>query len=396
MPDIKVPAFPESVETGAILVWHKQKGDHFARDEVLVEIETDKVVLEVPAPAAGVLTGIKAKEGDEVKSNQLIGVYDETQAPAKAPERLNDKVQEEPPKAGAAVAEEAPKMTDGEGLTATKMVKSGPAARRLAETAGLDIAEVGGSDGLVTKQDVVAAMTKAPTKRKQERVPMSRLRASIARRLVQSQQTAAMLTTFNEVNMRAVMNLRAQHKDAFEKKYAARLGFMSFFVRASIYALNRFPEVNAYIEGEEIVYHNYNDLGVAISSPRGLVVPVLRDAQGMDLASIEKKIAELVTKARDAKLALEELQGGTFTISNGGIFGSLMSTPIINPPQTAILGMHKIQERPMAVDGEVQILPMMYLALSYDHRMIDGKTAVQFLVAIKEFLEYPGLELLGL
>lgn len=383
MPEIRVPAFPESVETGAVLAWHKHKGDHFGRDEVLVEIETDKVVLEVPAPAAGVLTGIKAKEGDEVKSNQLIGTYDD--APAK------DTVQDERPKTS--VAKQESKMADGSGSTPTKTVKSGPAARRLAATAGLDIATIGESSR-VTKQEVVAAL--APAQRKQERVSMSRLRASIAKRLVQSQQTAAMLTTFNEVNMRPVMNLRAKHKDAFEKKYATRLGFMSFFVRASVYALNQFPEVNAYVEGEEIVYHNYNDIGVAISSPRGLVVPVLRDAQSMNLASIEKQIAVFGQKAKEAKLDLDELQGGTFTISNGGVFGSLMSTPIINPPQTAILGMHKIQERPVAVDGEVQILPMMYLALSYDHRMIDGKTAVQFLIAIKEFLEYPGLELLGL
>ena len=383
MPEIRVPAFPESVETGAVLAWHKHKGDHFARDEVLVEIETDKVVLEVPAPAAGVLTGIKAKEGDEVKSNQLIGTYDD--APAK------DTVQDARPKTS--VAKQERKMKEETGSTPTKTVKSGPAARRLAANAGLDIATIGESSR-VTKQEVVAAL--APAQRKQERVPMSRLRASIAKRLVQSQQTAAMLTTFNEVNMRPVMNLRAKHKDAFEKKYAARLGFMSFFVRASVYALNQFPEVNAYVEGEEIVYHNYNDIGVAISSPRGLVVPVLRDAQSMNLASIEKQIAVFGQKAKEAKLDLDELQGGTFTISNGGVFGSLMSTPIINPPQTAILGMHKIQERPVAVDGEVQILPMMYLALSYDHRMIDGKTAVQFLIAIKEFLEYPGLELLGL
>ncbi len=426
MPDIKVPAFPESIEQGQVLSWRKSKGESFARDELLVEIETDKVVMEVPAPSAGVLTEIKIKEGETVTANQVIGSYEagkgakeskeagetkESKESSEAKETkearevkettspTQKKTNSEP--AAPAPAAAAASTSDASDAGREKApVKSGPAARRLARETGMDISSVKVGNRPVTKQDLVASLgASAETvsaERKQERVPMSRLRASIAKRLVQSQQTAAMLTTFNEVNMRPVMELRAAHKKEFESKHGARLGFMSFFVRACVYGLRRFPEVNAYIEGEEIVYHNYNDIGIAVSSPRGLVVPVLRDAHVMDLAAVEKQIAEFGEKAKNAKLSLDELQGGTFTISNGGVFGSLMSTPIINPPQTAILGMHKIQERPVAKDGEVQILPMMYLALSYDHRMIDGKTAVQFLVAIKEFLEYPGLELLGL
>ena len=409
MPDIKVPAFPESIEQGQVLSWRKSKGESFARDELLVEIETDKVVMEVPAPSAGVLTEIKVKEGATVTANQVIGSYE---AGKKASKEAGETKESKEVKETTSPAQ---KKTNGEPAAPEPAasisndsnagrgkapVKSGPAARRLARETGMDISSVKVGNRPVTKQDLVASLgataETASAERKQERVPMSRLRASIAKRLVQSQQTAAMLTTFNEVNMRPVMELRAAHKKEFESKHGARLGFMSFFVSACVYGLRRFPEVNAYIEGEEIVYHNYNDIGIAVSSPRGLVVPVLRDAQSLDLAAVEKQIAEFGEKAKNAKLSLDELQGGTFTISNGGVFGSLMSTPIINPPQTAILGMHKIQERPVAKDGEVQVLPMMYLALSYDHRMIDGKTAVQFLVAIKEFLEYPGLELLGL
>ncbi len=433
--DIKVPPFPESVDDGEISAWRKKEGESFSRDEVLVEIETDKVVLEIPAPQAGTLTKITVKEGATVKANQVIGSFSESDAAAASKDDTADSSKNEEKSSSAASANKAEASASS---PATKPVtksetqatppttqhngggtKAGPAARRLAQEKGVDLADIAksvkGTKGgeLVTKQDVAEFTSKAQisqpsqpqgigqssvaSERVQKRVQMTRLRASVAKRLVESQQTAAMLTTFNEVNMAPVMELRSKYKKAFEEKHlGTRLGFMSFFVKGAVLALTKYPEVNAYIEGTDIVYHSYYDVGIAVSSPRGLVVPILRDAQLMNLVDIEQQINEYAGKAQDGKLMLEELQGGTFTISNGGVFGSLLSTPIINPPQTAILGMHKIQERPVAVKGKVEILPMMYLALSYDHRMIDGKTAVQFLSAIKDFLENPGLILLDL
>ncbi len=390
--EIKAPSLPESVPDGTIATWYKKVGQQVTRDELLVDIETDKVLLEVVAPADGVLKSITKAAGEKIVSNELLAVIEEgataTAAPAKAaaasaPEEDNSKVE----------------------------VLMSPAARKLIEENRLDPNTVPstGKDGRITKEDVVnfigsakPAKTEAPapvvapaiqplsSNRTGQRVPMTRLRARVAERLLHATQSTAMLTTFNEVNMAEVMNLRSKYKEMFEKKHnGVRLGFMSFFVRAAVEALKRFPAVNASIDGDDIIYHGYQDIGVAVSSPRGLVVPVLRDADTLTFAGIEKSINDYGAKAKDGKLSIEEMTGGTFTISNGGVFGSLLSTPILNPPQTAILGMHKIQERPMAVNGEVKILPMMYLALSYDHRMIDGKEAVQFLVVIKELLEDP-------
>lgn len=404
--EIKAPTFPESVADGTVATWHKKPGEQVARDELIVDIETDKVVLEVVAPADGVIESISKDEGDTVLSGEIIGVFaDGATGSDSAAESTAD-----------APAEDSADET----ASSDELVLS-PAARKLVDEKGLDASAIPatGKGGRLTKEDVVnyigasssssapaapqpeakSAAAAAPTMpsldvpgqgRIEKRVPMTRLRASVARRLVSAQQNAALLTTFNEVNMKPVMELRNQYKDLFEKKHnGTRLGFMSFFVKAAVEALKRFPAVNASIDGNDIVYHGYQDIGVAVSSDRGLVVPVLRDVDGMGLADIEAGIRNYGLKARDGKLGIEDMTGGTFTISNGGVFGSLLSTPIINPPQTAILGMHKIQERPMAVDGEVVILPMMYLALSYDHRMIDGKEAVQFLVTIKELLEDP-------
>lgn len=397
--EIKAPALPESVPDGTIATWYKKVGESVSRDELLVDIETDKVVIEVVSPNDGVLKEILKDSGDTIVSNESIGVIEAgSSAPAPAP--AAEAMAPAASAAGAAsqsVSEEAAMLS--------------PAARKLAEENNVDIDSVHGSgkDGRITKEDIIkhldtptagSAPAAAPAPelnlaasasgRIEERVPMSRLRAKVAERLLEATQTTAMLTTFNEVNMEPVMTIRNRYKDEFEKAHdGVRLGFMSFFVRASIEALKRFPAVNASIDGGDIVYHGYQDIGVAVSSPRGLVVPVLRNADSMGLAQIEKEIRGFGEKARDGKLAIEEMTGGTFTISNGGVFGSLLSTPILNPPQTAILGMHKIQDRPMAVDGEVKVLPMMYLALSYDHRMIDGKEAVQFLVTIKELLEDP-------
>lgn len=399
--EIKAPVFPESVAEGTVATWHKQPGEACSRDELIVDIETDKVVLEVVAPADGVIEEIFKGEGDTVESGEVIGKFKEGAAgEAKPAEAPAEKAEE--PQADAEVA-------SGD-------VTLSPAARKLAEENNVDPAAVKGTGkgGLVTKEDVqayidgnkAAAPAKAaPAKdmpqvsvasgeRPEKRVPMTRLRASIAKRLVEAQQNAAMLTTFNEVNMKPVMELRKQYKESFEKRHGVKLGFMSFFAKAATEALKRFPAVNASIDGNDMVYHGYQDIGVAVSTDRGLVVPVLRDVDALGLADIEKKIIEYSTKAREGKLSIEDMTGGTFTITNGGIFGSLISTPILNPPQTAILGMHKIQERPMAVNGKVEILPMMYLALSYDHRMIDGKEAVQFLVAIKEMIEDPARILL--
>lgn len=407
--EIKAPTFPESVADGTVATWHKQPGEQCHRDELLVDIETDKVVLEVVAPADGVLSEIIKPEGEVVLSSEVVGIFQEGASAGTAP--------------AAAEASAAP-VASPEAINDEPVLN--PAARRMADEKGLDPAAIPGTGkgGRVTKEDVVrhvegggqvspapaaapavsTAAAAAPQveatapvfagERVEKRVPMTRLRAKVAERLVQAQQNAAMLTTFNEINMKPVMELRAQYKDVFEKRHGVRLGFMSFFVKACVEALRRHPVVNASIDGNDIVYHGYQDIGVAVSSDRGLVVPVLRNTEDMSLADIEAKIREFGKKAMDGKLGIDEMTGGTFTISNGGVFGSLLSTPILNPPQSAILGMHKIQERPMAVNGNVEILPMMYLALSYDHRLLDGKDAVTFLVTIKELLEDPARMLL--
>ncbi|MEO1817602.1 2-oxoglutarate dehydrogenase complex dihydrolipoyllysine-residue succinyltransferase [Pseudomonas sp.] len=403
--EIKAPTFPESVADGTVATWHKQPGDAVKRDELLVDIETDKVVMEVLAEADGVMGDIAKAEGDTVLSGEVLGVLKDGEA-ASAPA-----AKKEEPKAEAAPAAE---QNSGEEPLLS------PAARKLAEENGLAAADIAGTGkgGRVTKEDVLnaieakknapaapaakpaaaapaAAVALGEGDRVEKRVPMTRLRARIAERLVDAQSSMAMLTTFNEVNMKPVMDLRKKYKDLFEKKHnGVRLGFMSFFVKAATEALKRYPAVNASIDGNDVVYHGYQDIGVAVSSDRGLVVPILRNTEHMGLADIEGTIADYGRKARDGKLTMEEMTGGTFTISNGGVFGSLVSTPIVNPPQAAILGMHKIQDRPMAVDGQVVILPMMYLALSYDHRLIDGKEAVSFLVAIKDLLEDPARLLL--
>ena len=395
--EIKTPTFPESVADGTVATWHKQPGEACSTDELIVDIETDKVVLEVVAPADGVIKEIIKGEGDTVLSEEVLATFEAGAAASAAP-------------AAAAAPAEAP-------AAATDADKVGPAARKLIEENGLDAGQIPGTgkNGGITKEDVVnflknkpAAAPAAPVKvdnaaalnivsgeRVEKRVPMTRLRATIAKRLVEAQQSAAMLTTYNEVNMKPVMELRKQYKDLFEKTHnGTRLGFMSFFVKAATEALKKFPAVNASIDGNDMVYHGYQDIGVAVSTDRGLMVPVLRDTDAMSLADVESTIADFGKRGREGKLGMDDMQGGTFTITNGGVFGSLMSTPILNPPQTAILGMHKIQERPMAVNGQVEILPMMYLALSYDHRMIDGKEAVQFLVTIKDLLEDPARMLL--
>jgi 2-oxoglutarate dehydrogenase E2 component (dihydrolipoamide succinyltransferase) len=383
--EIKAPTLPESVPDGTIAPWPKQVGDSVSRDELLVDIETDKVVIEVVSPTDGVLQEILKDTGDTIVSNQAIGtvVAGEAAAADPAPSEEAEPVAASAP-APAAVAASAP---------------ASPAAKKMIAENNVDAATIAGTGkaGRITKEDVASALS-APAAapiassngRLEERVPMSRLRAKVAERLLHASQSTAMLTTFNEVNMAPVMEIRSRYKQEFEKAHdGVRLGFMSFFVRACTEALKRYPAVNASLDGADIVYHGYQDIGVAVSSPRGLVVPVLRNSDTMSLAHIEKGIRDFGEKARDGKLAIEDMTGGTFTISNGGVFGSLLSTPILNPPQTAILGMHKIQERPMAVDGQVVVLPMMYLALSYDHRMIDGKEAVQFLVTVKDLLEDP-------
>jgi len=383
--EIKAPTLPESVPDGTIATWYKKVGESVSRDELLVDIETDKVVIEVVSPTDGVLQEILKDTGDTIVSNQAIGtvVAGEAAAADPAPSEEAEPVAASAP-APSAVAASAP---------------ASPAAKKMIAENNVDAATIAGTGkaGRITKEDVASALS-APAAapiassngRLEERVPMSRLRAKVAERLLHASQSTAMLTTFNEVNMAPVMEIRNRYKQEFEKAHdGVRLGFMSFFVRACTEALKRYPAVNASLDGADIVYHGYQDIGVAVSSPRGLVVPVLRNSDTMSLAHIEKGIRDFGEKARDGKLAIEDMTGGTFTISNGGVFGSLLSTPILNPPQTAILGMHKIQERPMAVDGQVVVLPMMYLALSYDHRMIDGKEAVQFLVTVKDLLEDP-------
>ena len=393
--EVKVPVFAESITEGTLLSWHKKVGDAVTRDETLVDIETDKVVLEVPAPQSGVLVEIVVQDGETVTSEQFLAKIDtEAAATAAAPA-----AQQAP--AAAPAAEAAPSANTQAGVAL-------PAAAKLAAETGVDVASIQGSgrDGRVLKEDVKNAAAKvqaassaapAPTgPRPEQRVPMSRLRTRVAERLLASQQENAILTTFNEVNMKPVMDLRAKYKEKFEKEHGVKLGFMSFFVKAAVAALKKFPVVNASVDGKDIVYHGYFDIGIAIGSPRGLVVPILRDADQMSIAEIERAIVDYAVKAKDGKIAIEDLTGGTFSITNGGTFGSMMSTPIINPPQSAILGMHATKERAVVENGQVVVRPMMYLALSYDHRIIDGREAVLTLVTIKELLEDPARLLLDL
>ncbi|MBS1200412.1 MAG: 2-oxoglutarate dehydrogenase component [Proteobacteria bacterium] len=396
--EVRVPQLPESVSDATLVAWHKKPGDAVSRDENLADLETDKVVLEVPAPAAGVIMELKVETGTTVTSGSLLAVIAEGEAAAAA---------------APATPAGAPPAGDVEGEEGA--AKLSPAARRLVEENRLDAGRIAGSgrDGRITKGDVVqhlSAKPEAPAParaaaeakpapvavagRTEQRVPMTRLRTRIAQRLVEAQATQALLTTFNEVDMYALNELRGRYKDAFEKKHGVRLGFMSFFVKACVEALRRFPVVNASVEGSDIVYHEYFDVGVAVSTDRGLVVPILRDADAMGFADIEKAVTGYAQRAREGTITLEELTGGTFSITNGGVFGSLMSTPIVNAPQSAILGMHKVQQRPMVVDGQVVVRPMMYLALTYDHRIIDGREAVQFLVAVKDAIEDPARLLL--
>ena len=408
--EIKAPTLPESVPDGTIASWHKKAGDAVKRDELLVDIETDKVVIEVVSPADGVLEKIVKDSGDTIVSNELIALVKEGAAGAgDSKSGSSGKADKDDSKSDKADSQ-ADKQDGKSGDQSDDAPLLSPAAKKLAEEHGIKAEQVTGTgkDGRVTKEDVMNAIDSGSKSasgasgqrehpvadmssgRVEERVPMSRLRAKVAERLLQASQSTAMLTTFNEVNMEPVMSLRSRYKDQFEKTHdGVRLGFMSFFVRACVEALKRYPAVNASIDGSDIVYHGYQDIGVAVSSPRGLVVPVLRNADHMSLAQVEAKIREYGLKAQDGKLSMDEMTGGTFTISNGGVFGSLLSTPILNPPQTAILGMHKIQDRPMAINGQVVIRPMMYLALSYDHRIVDGKGAVTFLVRVKEALEDP-------
>ncbi|MDR3398982.1 MAG: 2-oxoglutarate dehydrogenase complex dihydrolipoyllysine-residue succinyltransferase [Pandoraea sp.] len=417
--EVKVPQFSESVSEGTLLDWKKKVGEAIAQDETVIEVETDKVVLEVPAPAAGVIVEVTAAAGDTVTSEQIIAKID-TEAKAGAAAPVAAKPAEAAAPAAAAASAAAPAAGGASGGIAS------PAAAKVLAEKSLSATDVAGSgrDGRVTKGDALAAGAKpaaaassipAPAQRAalpsvaasvgrdtslegrpEQRVPMSRLRARIAERLLQSQQTNAILTTFNEVNMKPVMDLRNKYKDKFEKEHGVKLGFMSFFVKAAVHALKKYPAVNASIDGNDIVYHGYFDIGIAVGSPRGLVVPILRNADQMSLADIEKKIAEYGKKAADGKLSIEEMTGGTFSISNGGVFGSMLSTPIINPPQSAILGVHATKDRAVVENGEIVIRPMNYLAMSYDHRIIDGREAVLSLVAMKEALEDPARLLLDL
>lgn len=416
--EITVPVFPESITEGTVLSWHKQPGEQFSRGELLAEVETDKVVFEVPAPDNGMLTEISVPAGATVKSGQSIARFDKGDKPKEVKTEITTPtdIKTTPPAPTAKVTVSKPVPEKPVSEAAAVM----PAAKRLMEEHGLDARKITGSGkgGRILKEDVerqigkneiepkpetepvktkpVEAVAKSTAtrpvtagERPERRVPMTRLRARIAERLVESQSTAVILTTFNEVNMQPVMELRTRHRERFEKEYGVRLGYMSFFVKASVEAIRHFPEIGASIDGNDIVYHGYYDIGVAVSTPRGLVVPVLRDADRLSLADIESGIKDFGDRAQNGRLVIEEITGGIFTITNGGVFGSLMSTPILNPPQSAILGMHKIQERPVAENGQVVVRPMMYLALSYDHRLIDGREAVQFLVMIKELLEDP-------
>ncbi|CNH24243.1 2-oxoglutarate dehydrogenase complex dihydrolipoyllysine-residue succinyltransferase [Yersinia kristensenii] len=401
--DINVPDLPESVADGSVATWHKKPGDSVKRDEVLVEIETDKVILEVPASQDGILDVILEDEGATVLSRQVLGRIRPSDSSGLPTEEKSQSTE----------------STPAQRQTASLEVESNdtlsPAIRRLIAEHSLDASAIKGSGvgGRITREDVdshLASQKSAPAAaeikveaaapvaalagRSEKRVPMTRLRKRVAERLLEAKNSTAMLTTFNEINMKPIMDLRKQYGEAFEKRHGVRLGFMSFYIKAVVEALKRYPEVNASLDGEDVVYHNYFDISIAVSTPRGLVTPVLRDVDTMGMADIEKKIKELAIKGRDGKLKVEELTGGNFTITNGGVFGSLMSPPIINPPQSAILGMHAIKDRPMAVEGQVVILPMMYLALSYDHRLIDGRESVGYLVTVKEMLEDPARLLL--
>lgn len=412
MAEIKAPVFPESVADGTIVEWHVSEGEQVNRDDILAEIETDKVVLEVVAPDDGVVTKIVKQVDDTVLSDELIAEFEAGATGTTGGDDSADDAEEKEDTSKEEQSAEGGKPQQGE-VEEKDHKDQSPAVRKAAKESGVDPKNVEGSGrgGRVTKQDMANPTLKADSsiksdsgrpvaesvgERTEKRVPMTRLRKTVANRLLSATQETAMLTTFNEVNMKPLMDLRAKYKDQFEKRHGTRLGFMSLFVKAATEALKRFPAVNASIDGDDIVYHGYYDVGVAVSSDRGLVVPVLRDTDRMSMADVEAGIREFAGKARDGKLSLQEMTGGTFTITNGGVFGSLMSTPILNPPQTAILGMHAINDRPMAVNGQVEILPMMYLALSYDHRMIDGKDAVQFLVTIKELIEDPARLLLDL
>ena len=409
--EIRVPQLPESVADATLVAWHKRPGDPIARDENLADLETDKVVLEVPAPANGVVREIKVQSGTVVKSGELLALIEEGAA-GEAPKPAAAAAKA-PPAAAKGVAPQAPAQDKDAG-------RLSPSVRRLVEENGLNPATIpaSGRDGRLTKSDVVGylgkqpeaapatpaaaqapAVTRAPAPpgaRQEQRVPMTRLRARIAQRLLEAQSSQALLTTFNEVDLTATQELRARYKERFEKEHGVKLGFMSFFVKATIEALKKFPVLNASVDGTDIIYHEYYDIGVAVSTDRGLIVPIVRDADAKSFAAIEKEVADYARKAREGSLAIADLTGGTFTITNGGVFGSLMSTPIVNAPQSAILGMHKIQERPMVVNGAIAVRPMMYLAVTYDHRIIDGREAVQFLVAIKDALEDPGRILLGI
>ncbi|MFO7955221.1 2-oxoglutarate dehydrogenase complex dihydrolipoyllysine-residue succinyltransferase [Thioalkalivibrio sp.] len=436
---IQVPELPESVADATVIALHKKAGDTVKRDELIAELETDKVVLEVSAPSAGTLVELSASEGDVVKADAVLGYLGPAEAASEdaedeagdepAPAKTADQAPPAEPAPAADAREERPAAESGASSAATEEAGSAPppspSVRRLLQEAGLSAGEVEGTgeDGRIQREDVErvrdqraagsgdrpgpqapdsgasvqpAARAGEATDRAEriERVPMTRLRARIAERLLEAKQSTAMLTTFNEIDMSAAMALRGRYKETFEKRHSIKLGFMGLFVAAATRALERFPVINAALDGEEIVYHHYSDIGIAVSSPRGLVVPVLRDTGNASIADIERRIRDFAERARDGKLDIDELRGGTFTITNGGVFGSLFSTPILNPPQSAILGMHAIKERPVAVDGEVVIRPMMYVALSYDHRLVDGAQAVQFLVAIKEAIEDPARLLL--
>ncbi len=421
--EVRVPALPESVADAVIAGWHKQAGESVNQDEMLVDLETDKVILEVPAISSGVIKEIRFKVGDTVTADQVLAIIDDTVAASEQPAQA----EQESDKEQGTARQSAQFGTDQRETGESEDVAISPSARKLMAENNIHTSEINGSgkDGRILKEDVLEYLNtqlqpKASNKQQAEaaaherkadklplfesaglegriekRVTMTRLRARIAERLLEAQHNAAILTTFNEVNMKPVMELRARYKERFEKEYGVKLGFMSFFVKASVEALKKFPAVNASIDGNDIVYHGYYDIGIAVSGPTGLVVPILRNAEDMTLAQIEQAIISYAARANENKLSIEDITGGTFTISNGGVFGSMLSTPILNPPQSGILGMHTIKQRPMVVDGEITVLPMMYLALSYDHRIIDGREAVQFLVTIKDMLEEPSRMLIG-
>jgi 2-oxoglutarate dehydrogenase E2 component (dihydrolipoamide succinyltransferase) len=408
--EVRVPQLPESVADATLVAWRKQPGDAVARDENLVDLETDKVVLEVPAPTAGVLRELKVENGATVTSGQVLAILEEGAAGAPAPRKEAAPAKSAQPASKPEAARPEPKKDES-------AAKLSPSVRRLVEENKLDPAQIAGSgrDGRITKADIVDYLQKpaspearrpsdepasakpaAPGARAERRVAMTRLRSRIAERMVQAQSTQALLTSFNEIDLKVVQDLRARYKERFEKEHGVRLGLSSFFVKAAVEALKRFPVVNASVEGGDIVYHEYYDIGVAVSTDRGLMVPILRDADRLSFAAIERGVADYATRAREGTIKLEELTGGTFSITNGGVFGSLMSTPIVNSPQSAILGLHKIQERPVVADGQVVVRPMMYVALTYDHRIIDGREAVLFLVSLKESLEDPARMVVGI